>query len=86
MDYLHNDFGATTTSTWSARARAETGVSVPIRWDELAGVTSGAHWSVHDIDERLGDGNAAWTGYYQSSQSLDGAMTTLGFDAGPASK
>ena len=80
VDYLRNGFGATTASAWSARARPGLGVSVPIRWDELAKVRGGAHWTVQNIDARIGDGNAAWTGYDQSAQRLDAAMATLGFD------
>ena len=81
VDYLRNGFGATTVSAWSARARPGLGVSVPIRWDELARVSGGAHWSLQNIDGRIDAGNAAWTGYDQSLQGLDAAMEMLGFDA-----
>ena len=81
VDYLRNGFGATTACAWSARARPGMGVSVPIRWDELTEVSSGAHWTVQNINARLGDGNAAWTGYDQTAQSLKKAMTILDFSA-----
>ena len=79
IDYLRNGFGATTVSAWSARARPGAGVSVPILWNELDHITGAAHWTVRTIDERLAQGNAPWTGYDQSAQSLDHAMTILGF-------
>jgi len=43
VDYLRNGFGATTPSAWKARARPGMGTSVPVGWDELSGLTSGAH-------------------------------------------
>ncbi|KWT70833.1 MULTISPECIES: DNA ligase D [unclassified Variovorax] len=79
IDYLRNGFGATTASAWSARARPGLGVSVPIDWDELAKVTSGAHWNVRNIHTRLDKGNEPWSDYNKSAHSLGGAMSVLGF-------
>ncbi|MCL4183540.1 MAG: DNA ligase D [Burkholderiaceae bacterium] len=53
VDYLRNGRGATTVAAWSVRARPGLGVSVPVRWDELDGLRSGAHWTVRDAGERL---------------------------------
>lgn len=36
----------------SARARAGLGVSMPVAWDELAGLTSAAHWTIADVEAR----------------------------------
>jgi bifunctional non-homologous end joining protein LigD len=79
VDYLRNGRGATTVSAWSARARPGLGISVPVRWDELDGLTSGAHWSVATCHERLAIGNAPWADYAQSAATLAKAMKTLGF-------
>ncbi|MBC7604084.1 MAG: DNA ligase D [Ramlibacter sp.] len=79
IDYLRNGLGATTVCAWSARARPGLGISVPVRWVELAGLTGGAHWTVRDIHQRLGDGNAPWADYETSSVSLTKAMKTLEF-------
>lgn len=80
IDYLRNGFGATTASAWSARARPGLGVSVPIAWDELARVTSGAHWNVRNIQTRLDKANEPWSGYAGAAQALGPAMRALGFE------
>ena len=79
IDYLRNGFGATTVSAWSARARPGLGISVPVRWEELQGLKSGAHWTVRSVHERLDEGNSPWDGYQRSSVAPDAAMKKLGF-------
>ncbi len=81
IDYLRNGLGATTVCAWSARARPGMGVSVPIGWDELAGVRGAAQWTVANIAERLPIGNAPWGGYLAARQGLVKPMNVLGFDA-----
>lgn len=80
IDYLRNGYGATTAAAWSARARPGLGISVPVRWEELPGLTGGAHWTVGSVHTRLDDGNAPWAGYAGSSAPLAAAMKTLGFE------
>ena len=82
IDYLRNGFGATTVCAWSARSRPGLGISVPVRWDELAGLTGGAHWSVDRVHERLNEGNAPWNDYESSRTGLAAAMKLLGFSRG----
>jgi bifunctional non-homologous end joining protein LigD len=82
VDYLRNGFGATTACAWSARARPGLGISVPVRWDELAQLTSGAQWTVASVGERLPEGNAPWADYARSRNALAPAMKALGFKAG----
>ncbi|WP_295544600.1 DNA ligase D [uncultured Pseudacidovorax sp.] len=79
VDYLRNGFGATTVSAWSVRSRPGLGVSVPVAWDELPNLTSGAHWTLASIGERLATGNAAWDEAGVPSQGLARAMQVLGF-------
>ena len=81
VDYLRNGFGATTVSAWSARARPGLGVSVPIAWDELPALTSGAHWTVENIADRIAVGNSVWGGYAKSARSLKEAMKILGYES-----
>jgi bifunctional non-homologous end joining protein LigD len=78
IDYLRNGFGATTACAWSARARPGLGISVPVRWDELAGLESGAQWTVATVQQRLEQGNTPWRDYDGSHASLGSAMKRLG--------
>ena len=80
IDYLRNGFGATTVCAWSARARPGLGISVPVDWDELAGLDNGAHWTVATVKDRLPLGNAPWAGYDGSRTGLAGPMKRLGFE------
>ena len=79
VDYLRNGFGATTVCAWSVRARPGLGVSVPVAWDELASLTSSAHWTASTVGERLEVGNLPWSDYESAGKGLAKAMTTLGF-------
>jgi bifunctional non-homologous end joining protein LigD len=82
VDYLRNGFGATTVCAWSARARPGLGVSVPLGWDELAGLASSTRWTVKNIHERLDVANLPWKDYEAGRQGLAAAMKKLGFVAG----
>ena len=79
IDYLRNGYGATTVCAWSARARPGLGISVPVRWNELDGLKSGAHWTVRSAHARLDEGNAPWADYEASRVGLSAAMKALGF-------
>jgi bifunctional non-homologous end joining protein LigD len=79
IDYLRNGRGATTVAAWSARTRPGLGISVPVRWEELADLTSGAHWTVRTVGERLAIGNSPWADYEDSATTLTKAMKALGF-------
>lgn len=74
VDYLRNGFGATTAAAWSARARPGIGVSVPVAWDELAGLTGGAHWTLRGVARRFDVGNTPWAGWESSRKGLAAAM------------
>lgn len=77
VDYLRNGFGATTAAAWSARARPGLGVSVPISWEELPQLSSGAQWTITNVADRLDIGNAPWDA--ATPQALAGPMKALGF-------
>ncbi|RYF47347.1 MAG: ATP-dependent DNA ligase, partial [Comamonadaceae bacterium] len=76
-DYLRNGRGATTVSAWSARARPGMGVSVPVAWEELDSLSSGAHWTLQTVGERLAVGNTPWEGYATAAVSITAAMKRL---------
>ena len=81
VDYLRNSHGATTVAAYSARARPGLGVSMPVPWDALETLKSGAQWTIATAREHLsfhpGD---PWVEYWTSKQSLSGAMKRLGVD------
>ena len=55
------------------------GVSVPVAWQELAGLSSATHWNVRNIAARIPIGNEPWAAYSPSRQGLSAAMRALGF-------
>ncbi|MET0542638.1 MAG: DNA ligase D [Variovorax sp.] len=81
VDYLRNGFGATTACAWSVRSRPGLGISVPVHWEELAELKSGAHWTLANVTERFGVGNAPWSEINARRTGLDGPMRRLGYDA-----
>jgi bifunctional non-homologous end joining protein LigD len=44
IDWLRNGRGATSVASWSLRARKEAGVAVPVNWNELGRLRSGADY------------------------------------------
>ena len=77
VDWLRNGRGSTTACAWSARARPGLGVSVPVAWDELPGLTGGAHWTIRNVGPRLDVGNLPWKGYDKAAKSLATAAHAL---------
>ena len=85
VDYLRNTHGATTVAAYSARARPGLGVSMPIDWDQLSELKSGAHWTIKDAPEYLSVRREdPWKDYWTSRQSISKAMKTLGLPAAKA--
>jgi bifunctional non-homologous end joining protein LigD len=80
IDYLRNNRGATTVAAYSARARPGLGVSMPIPWDMLDALKSGAQWTIATAREHLSfHRNDPWSGYWKAGQSLASAMKLLKF-------
>jgi bifunctional non-homologous end joining protein LigD len=78
VDYLRNGFNATTATAFSARARPGLGVSIPIAWDELPEIRSGAHWTISDARDRLSFQKAdPWADYWTCRQTMTAAMKRL---------
>lgn len=80
IDYLRNGVGATTAAAFSARARPGLGVSMPVSWDELDGLTGAAQWTIANVDERLDElaRHDPWTGHDKVRQTLTRARKLLG--------
>jgi bifunctional non-homologous end joining protein LigD len=78
VDYLRNGFNATTAAAFSARARPGLGVSMPIAWDELPEIRSGAHWTISDARDRLSFQKVdPWADYWRCKQTMTAAMKAL---------
>ncbi|WP_159272166.1 DNA ligase D [Variovorax boronicumulans] len=79
-DYLRNGVGATTVAAYSARARPGMGVSMPVSWDDLGSLKSGAHWTIATAREHLSfQSEDPWADYWTTRQPLGEAMKRLGF-------
>jgi bifunctional non-homologous end joining protein LigD len=80
IDYLRNGHGATTAAAFSARARPGLGVSIPVSWNDLPKLRSGAQWTVRTAREHLSfQTSDPWVGYWKTRQQLTEAMKLLGY-------
>ncbi len=62
LDWLRNQRGATAILPYAARTRANAPVAAPVTWDELAGIDTGARYTIKDADlliERASSANLA---------------------------
>lgn len=83
VDYLRNGHGATTAAAFSARARPGLGVSMPVSWNDLASLKSGAQWTISTAREYLSfQSSDPWADYWKTRQTLTSAMKSLGFNPG----
>jgi bifunctional non-homologous end joining protein LigD len=80
IDYMRNGHGATTTAAFSARARPGLGVSMPVAWDDLPKIKSGAQWTIKTAREHLSfQTKDPWADYWKKKQTVKVAMKKLGF-------
>jgi bifunctional non-homologous end joining protein LigD len=78
VDTLRNVHGATTAAAFSARARPGLGVSMPVSWDELAQLRSGAEWTIATAREHLSFQSVdPWADYWTMRQTLTEAKKIL---------
>ncbi len=78
IDYLRNGHGQTTVAAFSARARPGLGVSMPVSWDQLPALKSGAQWTIATAREYLSFQKVdPWKDYWSSKQRLTVAMRAL---------
>jgi bifunctional non-homologous end joining protein LigD len=75
VDYLRNSETASAVSAYSARARAEAGVSTPLEWDELGRADIRGRFTVLTVPKRLAKlALDPWTEYASTRQSITDAM------------
>ena len=78
VDYLRNGFNATTAAAFSARARPGLGVSMPVAWDALDEIRSGAQWTISTARDRMSfQKDDPWAGYAGCKQTLTAAKKAL---------
>ncbi len=81
VDYIRNGHGQTTVAAFSARSRPGMGVSIPVAWEQLMSLKSGAQWTVRTAREYLSfQKDDPWTAYWSCQQGLEDAMSILGFE------
>ncbi|MCJ2069196.1 DNA ligase D [Methylobacterium sp. J-030] len=74
LDYLRNQRGATAVAAFSTRAHPNAPVSVPVDWDELPSLGSGARFDVGSLPSRLSAlGHDPWAGCERAALPLDAA-------------
>ncbi|MBP0589469.1 DNA ligase D [Paraburkholderia sp. LEh10] len=78
VDYLRNGMGQTTAAAFSARARPGLGMSMPVAWEQLTDLKSGAQWNVQTAREYLSfQAKDPWSDYWSTAQSLASATKRL---------
>ncbi|KAA1014472.1 DNA ligase D [Paraburkholderia panacisoli] len=78
VDYLRNGIGQTTVAAFSARARPGMGVSMPVSWEQLSALKSGAQWTVQTAREHLSfQTQDPWADYWSNKQTLASALKRL---------
>ncbi|WP_207000787.1 DNA ligase D [Trinickia mobilis] len=78
VDFLRNGMGQTTAAAFSARARLGMGVSMPVSWEQLSALKSGAQWTVQTAREYLSfQSQDPWTDYWSTKQTLASALKRL---------
>jgi bifunctional non-homologous end joining protein LigD len=79
IDYLRNGHSQTTAAAFCARARPGLGVSMPVAWEQLMSLKSGAQWTIATAREHLSFQKAdPWAAYWTTAQTLNAGMKRLG--------
>jgi bifunctional non-homologous end joining protein LigD len=73
VDWLRNGRGSTSVCSWSLRAREHATVAMPLRWDELAKITSPGMYTMARALQRAGRlRKDPWEGIGEAGQALPG--------------
>ncbi|MCJ2132556.1 DNA ligase D [Methylobacterium sp. J-026] len=72
VDYLRNQRGATAVAAFSTRARPGAPVSVPVGWEELPSLGSGARFGVASVPGRIAAlARDPWAGFERAARPLE---------------
>ena len=75
IDYLRNGRGATAIVNYSTRSRLGAPVATPLRWDELARLTSSAAYDIVSVRRRLASLKSdPWEGFDEARKPLSSAI------------
>jgi bifunctional non-homologous end joining protein LigD len=78
VDYLRNSRGATSIASYSLRARPGAPVAMPLRWDELGKIKSGAAFNIKSAPKRLARMRKdPWEDLSKVRQNLDTVVKQL---------
>ena len=78
VDYLRNGRGATAVASYSLRGRPGAPVAVPLRWEELGRIRSGAQFDIRSLPARLKRlRRDPWAGIDELEQGLEDVIGTL---------
>jgi len=78
IDYLRNGHAQTTAAAFSARSRPGLGVSMPVAWEQLKDLKSGAQWTIATAREYVSfQRHDPWADYWKTKQGLAGAIKAL---------
>lgn len=78
FDYLRNGRGATSVASYSLRAREGAPVAMPLRWEDLGKLDSGAAFDIHSAMARLKRLRSdPWAAFTTTRQSLAKAARDL---------
>ena len=71
VDYLRNQRGSSAICNYSTRAKPDAPVAVPLRWDELSKLKSGAPYTAENVLARLKRLKSdPWEGFFSTHQSI----------------
>jgi bifunctional non-homologous end joining protein LigD len=78
VDYLRNGRGATAVASYSLRGRPGAPVAMPVRWEELGKLKSGAQFDIKSAVARLKrQKKDPWAGIDEVEQDLDTVLDLL---------
>ncbi|MES2966082.1 MAG: DNA ligase D, partial [Bdellovibrionota bacterium] len=70
IDYLRNGWGSTAITAYSARAKPDANVALPITWKELKRLRSPAAFTIANAPKKVRSNEDPWEGYFEVDQRI----------------